>query len=34
VCPAGQLTVSFSRSLPKRSLANMPPAATGCWVLH
>lgn len=34
VAPAGQVTVSCSRSTSKRSLVNMPAAATGCWVLH
>ena len=34
VCPAGQVTVSASRSMSKRSLVNLPPAATGAWVLH
>src|SRR5664279_4102117 len=34
VLPAGQLTVSASRSMLKASLVNNPPAAWGFWVLH
>ena len=32
--PAGQDTVSASRSMPKRSLAKRPVALTGGWVLQ
>ena len=32
--PAGQVTAPTSRSIPKRSLLNNPPAAVGAWVLQ
>jgi hypothetical protein len=34
VIPPRQVTAAASRSIPKRSLLNNPPAAVGAWVLQ